>query len=109
MKSFPDHISTMSISASEVEIETHDPDHRAHRLVEQLEAAFARRDTTDIATYARIVDQLMGEMSIMGRGFLEQPARAGRPPFPTRAHIPMTEAEEQRIVEHLALMCVEKA
>jgi hypothetical protein len=107
MRTYPAHIATLSAPEEPFEDLGSEapaaPADRVHPLAAQLRQALENPLTTDVGTFARIVDQIMGEFS-MADGDLEamhEPARARRPErAPTRTYIPMSEAEEQRIVDY---------
>lgn len=107
MKDFPSHLAHAASEAWDSAEEQVQPDLQAetHPLADQLEKALAKPGETSIGTYARIVDQIMGEMSLVSGhlGLFDRGARKtpGGGLLP-RARIPMTEEEEQRIVECLA-------
>jgi hypothetical protein len=83
--------------------EATEPAFELHALTAELRRALDHPAETCIGTYARLVEEIMGELSLMQRhsGFMSQPAL--RPGYPRgeATRLPMSEEEEQRIVEYL--------
>ena len=103
MKSFESHAAAMSSAAAtadDIDFETAEATEDAegeHRLAAELRSVIENQTAT-IGAYAGIVHRLMGELTMAGQHLRATPATLQRP-GPTRAHVPMTEEEERRIVD----------
>ncbi len=113
MKSFPEHISVMGMTDGENAGSGLKHQHQdltgRHLLAQELQQALARPENTDIATYARLVEQILGELSLIKGHVSEllqrrERLRAGM--YEKPAKLTLSDEEADRIVECLASMRV---
>ncbi len=104
MKSFESHAAAMASAAAtadDTDFETTEPileTASEHTLAGELRAILDNRNTASIGAFADVVNRLMGELALAEELLKSAPAGLQRP-GPTRAHVPMTEEQEQRIVD----------
>lgn len=106
MKSFESHAAakaSVAVTADDIDFETAErgPEREAegeHDLAAELRSVIENRETATIGAYAGIVNRLLGELTLAEQHLMTVPATLQRP-GPTRAHVPMTEEQEQRIVD----------
>jgi hypothetical protein len=106
MKSFPAHIAALA-SEFQDELQATTPEaalpEAIHPLAAQLRHALENPRITNLGTYAKLVDQIMGELSLMSSQthVLTQPGTSpGNARGPARAPLPMPEEDEAKIVEY---------
>lgn len=105
MKTFPPAVAVMGrAEPAEATAGTPsaEPAFELHALTAELKRALDHPAETSIGTYARLVEQIMGELTLMQRhtGFKSQPALRPGSPHGEAARLPMSKEEERRIVEY---------
>ena len=111
MKSFPEHISVMGMTDEERAGNNLQNQYEnlmdRHPLAQELQQALMHPETTDIAAYARLVEQILGELSLIKGQISELLQRRER--IRSKMHekptkLTLSDEDADRIVECLASM-----